>query len=88
MKLSMLLIIGILAVTPAFADDTAENSNKTTVEHSKNVFTGSRTKTVKRHRKNKDLNGSGSESTITEETKVEKDGDVKKDIKIEKEKTH
>ncbi len=88
MKIAAILM-GVLLVSGAsYADDNVnakgENSDVTTVDHSKNPITGSHTTKVKRKmKKNKDGHRVDHESTDT--TKVKKDGEVKKDHKSETE---
>ena len=87
MKVSVILMAAVFAIAPAFADE-AVHESKTTVEHSDNAMTGSHTKTVKHHHKNKKMNEHGTESTVTEKTKTDKNGDVKKEVKAEEKTTH
>lgn len=87
MKLFSILMAALLINAPSFADDSAEHADKTTVDHSKNPITGTRTAKVKHHKKHKD-GDQGMETTTTEKTKVQKDGDVKKTTTTEESATH
>ena len=86
MKLAALLMGVLLLSSSSFAAD-AENTDTTTVDHSKNILTGSHTKKVKRHVKKKNVDGADVDATTTDTTTVKKDGTVKhdSDLKVKKE---
>ena len=87
MKLASLLALALLVASTSFAAD-AEKTDKTTVDHSKNPITGSHTTEVKTHHKRKNAGGKDVDATATETTKVSKDGEVKKDLKVEEKAAH
>lgn len=61
----------------------AENSAKTTVDHSKNPITGTQTTTKKYKKKVKGENGSGHQVDVMEKTKQKTDGTVETKVEAE-----
>jgi len=84
MKFIALLIPFVFAGSIALAAD-AENSQKETVKHSKNIFTGTRKTEHKYKQKVKDQNGDSADATVTDTKKVMKDGKVEHDKKVDAE---
>jgi hypothetical protein len=80
MKKLIPLVLAALFCVPAFADD-AENKASDTVDTSKNPITGTTTTTQKHKRKWKKGADHGS-ATVTEKTKVKKDGEVDKSVDV------
>lgn len=77
----------LLAGSVSFAADN-ENSEKATVDHSKNPITGTQTTTKKYKKKKKAANGASQDVEVTEKTKVKTDGTVTKDMDVEAESTN
>jgi hypothetical protein len=87
MKKLMILAPILMMSSLAFAAD-VENSNTTTVDHSKNPITGTK-KTVRKHKmKAKDGAGNAADTTITETTKMKTDGSMEKKTKVEGDESH
>jgi hypothetical protein len=79
MKILFALILAAL-ISPAFADDAANNAENT-VDSSKNPITGTVTTTRKHKRKLK--NGKNQAKVeVTEKTKVHKNGEVDKTVDV------
>jgi hypothetical protein len=70
---SMLLAATLLVGSMVLAAD-AENKETATVDHSKNPITGTKTTTKKYKGKMKDEKGHSEDVSVTEKTKVKKDG--------------
>ncbi len=82
MKQSAILMALLFMSAHAFAAD-AENTDSTTVDHSKNPITGTQKIKVKRHVKQKNMGGPNVDAVATETTTVKKNGEVKKEVKVD-----
>ncbi len=82
-KLVAVITAGLLAGSVAFAADKDENKNEETTKTSKNIITGTKTTKheIKKHAKN--AKGEKVDATITETTKEQKDGTVKKSVDVD-----
>lgn len=81
-KIALTAVSALLAGSVSMAADT-ENSEKSTVDTSKNPITGTQTTTKKYKKKQKGKNGSGQDVEVTEKTKVKTDGTVQQNIDVE-----
>jgi hypothetical protein len=81
MKLALLVTGAALVGSMAFAAD-VEDAGKTTVDHSKNPITGTKTTKKQSKQKMKDAAGNETSSKVTETTKVHKDGQVEKSVEV------
>ncbi|MBC7371430.1 MAG: hypothetical protein H7326_07695 [Bdellovibrionaceae bacterium] len=84
MKLALLVTGAVMVGSFAFAAD-QEASGSTKVDTSKNIITGTKTTKKKTKQKMKDAHGNESDATVTETTKVHKDGTVDKNVEVDAE---
>jgi hypothetical protein len=80
-KKMIIALVGIAFAATAYAAD-SENSEKSTVDHSKNPITGTKTTTKKWKKKVKGDEGKG-EAEVKETTKEKTDGTVEKKVKVD-----
>jgi hypothetical protein len=77
MKKMIALLAGVLFVGSLALAVDAENNETNKMDVSKNPITGTKTITKKHKKKIKDQNGESADVSVTDKTKVMKDGTVK-----------
>lgn len=82
----MILVAALLAGSISMAADT-EHKESSTVDHSKNPITGTETTTKKYKGKMKNTKGHTEDVSVTEKTKVKKDGTTTKSVEASGEST-
>jgi hypothetical protein len=84
MKLALMVTSAVLVGSFAMAAD-KENTNSTKVDHSKNPITGTETTKKTSKQKLKDGKGNAADATVTETTKVHKDGTTDQKVEVDAE---
>jgi hypothetical protein len=82
--LTALFLGSFLVASISMAADTEKSTSETT-DTSKNVITGTVTKTTKVKRKVKNKNGGAAEVQMTDKVKTKKNGQVEESVKVDSE---